>query len=422
MNIMLIGNGYDLHYKLPTKYINFLNVVNHMVQHPDDDMSTVGSIFKNEELQKTDSFIAHSYSCYKDTYNNISLDPNVVSQLVGLASNNIWFNYLLSAYNTDLGWIDFEKEISIVCSIFKEIFRPHIGAQGKSPFNYVIHNILNDPASQYIITHYFCFWGSIASEGVIEVDKEYRLEKPFGSGYYILNKEKIVNHLYNELQSLAEMLNIYLTSFVDNVCTELVKHNQITPLEFPVDQAVTLNYTHTFEKLHTFNARHVHGSTGAPIVLGINADQADELEAIDTTFICFKKYFQRVLFKTDNSYLEFVHKYISGPRPSNSYLQGKTHLFVIGHSLDITDAEIIKELFSFADEITILCHSIGAISSYVPNLVKIFGKSSFDQLRTAKNLQFKLLESELPDIVAEENKRIKAKQNKAELLKAIPLV
>ncbi len=33
MNVLLLENGFDLYYKLPTKYSNFLNVSNYLAKH-----------------------------------------------------------------------------------------------------------------------------------------------------------------------------------------------------------------------------------------------------------------------------------------------------------------------------------------------------------------------------------------------------
>ena len=71
-----------------------------------------------------------------------------------------------------------------------------------------------------------------------------------------------------------------------------------------------------------------------------------------SNFIFFKKYYQRVCFKTDIEYLKAV---------SNIYWNKKHEhevvLKVIGHSLDVTDKEIIKDLFETANKIKIFYHS-----------------------------------------------------------------
>ena len=96
MNILLLGNGFDLHHHLPTKYINFLNTVDYLANHTLYDVETVGDIFRSSQLQKIDNGIAQSYERYKTAYNKTPLEWNVIEKLSSLAQNNIWFVYLFS--------------------------------------------------------------------------------------------------------------------------------------------------------------------------------------------------------------------------------------------------------------------------------------------------------------------------------------
>lgn len=42
MDILLLGNGFDLYHKLPTKYINFLNTVKFLQNNfSETDMTTI---------------------------------------------------------------------------------------------------------------------------------------------------------------------------------------------------------------------------------------------------------------------------------------------------------------------------------------------------------------------------------------------
>ena len=75
-------------------------------------------------------------------------------------------------------------------------------------------------------------------------------------------------------------------------------------------------------------------------------------------------------------------------------------LFTMGHSLDITDKDIILELFENAKEIKILYHNAEAKSSYIANIINIFGKSGFDMLKKEKKLTFVSLDNDLAAIQA----------------------
>ena len=69
----------------------------------------------------------------------------------------------------------------------------------------------------------------------------------------------------------------------------------------------------------------------------------------------------------------------------------------MGHSLDITDKDIISDLFNVASQITILYHNESAKASYITNLVKIFGKSGLDGFREQSKLSFLPLEMDFSD-------------------------
>ena len=58
----------------------------------------------------------------------------------------------------------------------------------------------------------------------------------------------------------------------------------------------------------------------------------------------------------------------------------------MGHSLDVTDKDILYELIECATDITILYHDETSKAQYISNLVKIFGREGFIQLRAMKNL------------------------------------
>ena len=75
-------------------------------------------------------------------------------------------------------------------------------------------------------------------------------------------------------------------------------------------------------------------------------------------------------------------------------------LFTMGHSLDITDKDVIEELFQNASEIVVLYHDFDAKKSYIANIIKIFGKDGFDKLKKDKKLSFVSLDDDLKSIKA----------------------
>ena len=122
MNIFLLGNGFDLHHKFPTAYIDFLYTIKFLVDHYDNSMDTVSKVFGDKRLNEKCKNIHNSYIEYEGFYKEIPLDNSVINQLIKTAENNVWFKYLSTAVKRELTWIDFEREIAKVMVAFEKFF------------------------------------------------------------------------------------------------------------------------------------------------------------------------------------------------------------------------------------------------------------------------------------------------------------
>lgn len=328
---------------------------------------------------------------HQEAYKKVYLSKLDITSLISLTKDNLWFNYLLKCFNKDVGWIDFEKEISVVIKQFNIFF-----ASNQEYFAF-----LKDEPLLYYILQQFNFFYEEYNSGIIggatnRIKKEYTIEYPFGSGNTVVNKEKIVKTLMNELSTLADALKLYLKIFVENTLSDIIKEKDFQKcpaLKFN-EQIISFNYTNTYEILYRSNKIfHIHGHVEDKIILGINPDETDILETVDTLFIGFKKYFQRTMYETD---VDFI-KWIENISEDNHEIS----LLVMGHSLDITDEDIITELFYNANEITILYHNNEAKASYIANLVNIFGKDEFDEIRKNKHLIFLPLDMDFTEFITD---------------------
>ena len=385
MNILLLGNGFDLHYYLPTKYNNFLHTVEYLKSISLIEPLTAGSVFSNARLTNKDGFIKKCYDKNKSAFDNVTLDFAEISKLIDLANNNMWFEYLLASFNNDVGWIDFEKEIKKVLLDLKKIFS--VNQAHKSLY------LGNDAVLRHLLK-YFHYFTNNESKHIYRFNEKYLIEDPVGSRNFKLDVDSITDVLFAELCNLGEMLKIYLSQFVEKTVSKLEENDLDEWVRrYAPQQIISFNYTNTYEQLFSNDdVIHIHGTNNNKIVLGVNPDDDDKIDSIDTSFLSFKKYYQRVFWGTDIDYLDSI-------KQLNSYTKGSNQIIltVIGHSLDETDKDVIVELFKYATDIHILYYDSVDLSKHVNNLINIYGKTDFDELRYKKGLKFSPLSEEIKD-------------------------
>ncbi len=390
MNILLLGNGFDLNHKFPTSYINFLNTITFLISIDREKLSTVGNVLGDKILHEKDPFIAECYEKHSRIYDGVAIEKELMEEMTIAAQGNLWFNYLVDSVAKNMTWIDFEKEIARVLKAFDNFFESGIikRIKDKIVFDFASYNKQED---KYIIKCFPFFFGKyenktgINSE-MMQINDKFIQEKIAGSGTFHLCEEEIVAELYNSLRDLADVLKKYFKIFVDTPSTEYVNFS-IKPKFASLPGAIevySFNYTNTYEILYRPNVvEHIHGNTNTDIVLGVNPDKNDERYSIDTTFLQFKKYFQRTYYATDNTFLDKIHD-----QQKLGTLEG-IELYVVGHSLDVTDKDIIELIFALASRICVLYHSDISVKNQIKNLVEIYGKQGLDRLRVEKNLCFK---------------------------------
>lgn len=395
--VYLLGNGFDLYHYFPTQYSDFLATVHYLsTVKSRSKLKTVGDVFS--KVAKKNKHISECYGQYEEEYNAVALDNDTVTFLAQKARSNMWFKYLYHSLNKDVNWIDFEKEIGNVIDVFDEFF----DTCDKNNIT-----TLSDVAEDlfYVLKQFGCFFRfdeeekddskvecddftcvTISSYNTYLIDDKYLEEWPYESGIKRVNKDKVVKRLFDELVELAEMLKRYLILFVDRV-TELISATKEGINGFEAKAVISFNYTHTYELLYVKNqleVAHIHGECNAEnIVLGVNPNLYDDKESFDASFLQFKKYFQRIFFNTDQTYIA-LKNILKGNTKSK---EGIT-LVVFGHSLDVTDQDIIRGIFDIAGEILIYYYEPAGTAQLIKNLTTIFQKEKLEEMRANKGLLF----------------------------------
>ena len=362
MNILIIGNGFDLAHDLPTKYEHFLKYV--------DAFKRFADICKQERIkaawevanEEDKNFILHFSNLYEH-------DKKIYEEIETLLSNNVWIDYFGEVYKSRCalgkdGWIDFESEISRIIqaldqarfTILEEINQGHKrGKMTQQQLN-ILSPIFGKPG---------------ISRDSIEFDEN-------AVGY---RKVRFIT----DLNRLTRCLEIYLRNYVEEI-TPKVKLPDIDKLN--VHCVLSFNYTHTYKKFYDTDKSskikydYIHGETRADstvddcnLILGIDEYLEGTAKNRDNEFIQFKKFYQRIYKKTGCKYVDWINSIAQFPSGYGKNGDAIHNVYIMGHSLDITDKDILSSLINMkGTKTTIFYHSQATLGNQISNLVKVLGE------------------------------------------------
>lgn len=217
MNILVIGNGFDLAYRLPTKYTDFLDVVESFIS-----LTNASHIMKSGGLNNT------AKPKYQFLDRLIYEEPSLCNEFKKMVHKNFWIEYFgqCDSYEKE-NWIDFESEISKMIQIVEKEMVDIDGTKYQ----------LSDEMF-YLENEFLAEWFHVSST-MEEVDSN-------KVGRSISFKE-IRDSLYKDLNRLIRALEIYLTDFVEKMDVN-IKSPDIDDIQF--DAVLSFNYTNIYEKLY----------------------------------------------------------------------------------------------------------------------------------------------------------------------------
>ena len=93
-------------------------------------------------------------------------------------------------------------------------------------------------------------------------------------------------------------------------------------------------------------------------------------------FVGYKKYFQRVIFRTAIKY----HRWFP--------MRRKTKVYIVGHSIDPTDGDILEYICDHATTTVIYYHANDSLRRICENLVRILGKEKFIKYSGDEKIKF----------------------------------
>ena len=354
MNILVIGNGFDLAHGLPTTYQDFLEFTD-----------TYTSLLKNQFYDQ-------------------------IAEVESHVDNNAWLNLFKMFYEGN-GWIGFEKEISNIVQLVdnKVLEFDEIRKRGKGHVNFL--SIERD-----LLRHF--------DSDVIQ-----------GRSYDANFISKIRNCMLNDLNRMIRCLEIYLACCINHFPVEKISPD-IESLN--IDKVLSFNYTDTYMRVYddfpeySIEYDYIHGKADINntietnnMVLGIDEYLPKKRRDKETEFIAFKKYYQRIYKGTGDNYKDWItaireenHTYMERKHECEVFLKKgygltneleesreelkqlnknppKHNLHIFGHSLDITDKDVLKGLI-LNDNVytTIFYPDREELGRKIANLVKVIGQ------------------------------------------------
>ena len=355
MNILIIGNGFDLAHDLPTKYENFLD-------------------FTNVYLGKT-CFDSKYVDSFKEYFEGIKqTNPFVYEEIDSLIKDNVWLRHFNAVYEErrkegKIGWIDFESEISNAVqaldgaiSTIDEYLR-----KGKDRGRMEAYQF---ESLKYLIG--------------LETSR-------FSNAYFDMRPmSRYREQFLDDLNKLTRCLEIYLSDYINNLP---VPKRLPDILGLKVDKVLSFNYTNTYERLYgkdnpDIEYDYIHGKAdidhdinSCNIVLGIDEYLPEGEKDENTEFIQFKKFYQRIYKKTGCKYLDWINGHLTRLNDTrrNNFNQvvEDFNIYIFGHSLDITDKDILSKLILTKYARTTIFHfNQVALGNQITNLVKVIGQDN----------------------------------------------
>ena len=435
MNILIVGNGFDLSHYLPTKYDHFMDVMRAI------EAKDTGGLPKNLEEKKIDEWLNLLDKTFKKperivlpphdmTFDELfskTHDPNFIEKTKEfyLTENieicakdvlklqyrlelNCWYQYFKNHVEKIKTWIDFEQKIEEVLVV---VARCIVDLESMDHRDKIIGYInkrgkdnLKIKTKDLDILNFFSF--TTKKEGVMipfDLNLDFCHGKNVKNGF---SATEFITFLHTELEKFIEIFNLYLEIIVRELSrSKMIEIN--AEWSYP-DKIFSFNYTNTYQRLHdSVDVEYLHGSHGQyqNIVLGISDIEDEGLKKLKA--FGFTKYHQKLFKDTDYLFLDNYKKIV---RENLSQLEKHTrtdyqnyqieqrnlerinklgqldlNFYIWGHSLDVSDQDYIIDLFSLNDgmdrnvRVTVYHFDKPAKFSLLNNLLAILDKDKVER-------------------------------------------
>lgn len=403
MNILIIGNGFDLAHGLPTRYIDFLEFIR-IIKRKNEAVVTMFDIMAAENIPGLNPFLRQWFSESAVEIEGCS-ELRVMQELI---TNNVWVEYFLNQVRYEAeGWIDFESEISNVIKSLDYMRK----IRGKKELDY--YDLKSYEIERIVIN----IITNIKNDFSMKImNKRYKIDIDTISNQEYYND--VIQTLQQDLERLIKCLEIYLV-YCQNV--DDIKKRTMDIDGAQINKVLSFNYTNTFKDLYgaentNIEYDFIHGKVGCKeefsfniednnMVLGIDEYLDDTRKNKETDFIRFKKYFQRIHKETGCKYKNWFvemeeedseHYYLladKNPDLSDQEIKANIpqhNLFIFGHSLDVTDKDVLKELILHKNVVTTIFYLNKQVyAQQIANLVKVIDQDKLIEKVADETIIFK---------------------------------
>ena len=368
INILVIGNGFDLAHHLPTQYRDFLEFVNAYKEHVTSDYTK--ALVKIRKIR-----------------------PELYKEIGSLINHNILIDYFLSIYKErcaggKTGWIDFESEISAIVQKLDEAKKQIEGKMSGPNDRIMLEKGLFD-----YLKFFIAFEKSPETTEVLSIKK-----------YQPVYFDNLANKIYESLNRLIRLLEIFLYEYVEKLeCNfRLPEMENLT-----IDHVLSFNYTDTYRKYYDREKRaeycYIHGEAKESnvetcnLVLGIDEYLPSDRVDSDNQFVWFKKFYQRIFKRTGSEYLDWINQFEKVNREAGLSKTFYMDIYIYGHSLDVTDKDVLSKLILTENTNTyIYYHSREAMANQISNLVKIIGEANLIQMTGGRDRRIHFILTKAP--------------------------
>lgn len=340
MDILIIGNGFDLAHGLKTSYKDFLEFCELQIEN------------ENSEYYKK-------------------------------FATNLWLKHFITRQlNLGNTWVDLESEIYDVIKYMhqKKCFN---GLNSLSSINnkvlqiekniidftlYDIKSFLREPHFNENLSKEWC-----SSE-----------LRPYINNFYIENSLDLINLLYKQLREFTKLFEKYLLDEVLTNIKDVKKYRLMLDSKNNEIPVLSFNYTDTYEKLYKAKSIYasnflkyvyIHGKVcsgeNCNLVLGTYSfDRKENDKSLPIDLNLFQKHNQRHRYNTIEPYQEFIAQLTDHRR----FIRPVFH--IVGHSLDKTDHKILKHILLAKSNavIKIYYHNEEAQEKLINNITDIIGE------------------------------------------------